>query len=80
MEIEYMTIFYRKANGEIKAIMSDACDMSAFGEEQEDYELIWDYIVLPVDEYVRFNLVQFYVDLETKTLKLKQNINLQKYL
>lgn len=80
MEIEYMTIYYRKVNGEIKSIMSDACDMSAFGEEQEDYELIWDYIVLPVDEYVRFNLTQFYVDLESKTLKLKDNSTLSKYI
>ena len=65
---EFMTIYYRKANGEIKSIMSGSCDMNVFGDEKEDYILIWDYIVVPYDEYVRFNWKQFKVNLENKSL------------
>lgn len=65
---EFMTIYYRKANGEIKSIMSGSCDMNVFGDEKEDYMLIWDYIVIEYDEYVRFNWKQFKVNLETKSL------------
>ena len=63
-----MTIYYRKKTGEIKEFMSGECDMSVFGVEQEDYELIWDYIVVDIDDYVRNNRQLFNVDLETKEL------------
>jgi hypothetical protein len=66
-----MTIYYRKKTGEIKELMSGECDMSVFGVEQEDYELIWDFIVVELDDYVRNNRQLFSVDLETKELKLK---------
>lgn len=65
---EMMTLFYRKKTGEIKIIMSDACTFDAFGNEKEDYEQIWDYIQMPVDEVVRRNRAQFMVDVETKEL------------
>ena len=68
MQDTEMTIYYRKANGEIKQLMSGVNDMSVFGEEQEDFELIWDYIVVEYDEYVRDNARHFYVDVETKSL------------
>ena len=51
---ELMTIFYRKKTGEIKEIISDACDMGVFGAEREDYELIWDYIIVEYDDDSRF--------------------------
>lgn len=70
---ELMTIFYRKKTGEIKEIISDACDMSVFGAEQEDYELIWDYIIVEYDDYLRFNINQFIVDIENKELCMKSN-------
>lgn len=63
-----MTIYYRKKTGEIKEFISGECDMSVFGAEQEDYELIWDYIVVDIDDYVRNNRQLFNVDLETKEL------------
>ena len=63
-----MTIYYRKKTGEIKEFISDKCDMSVFGNEQEDYELIWDYIHIEVDETVKNNRQQFIIDLETKEL------------
>lgn len=63
-----MTIYYRKKTGEIKEFISGECDMSVFGAEQEDYELIWDFIVVEMDDYVRNNRQLFNVDLETKEL------------
>ena len=70
---ELMTIFYRKKTGEIKEIISDACDMRVFGAEREDYELIWDYIVVEYDDYLRYNINQFIVDTENKELCMKSN-------
>ena len=74
-----MTIYYRKKTGEIKEFMSGECDMSVFGVEQEDYELIWDFIVVEIDDYVRNNRQLFSVDLETKELIYTPMVNTTKY-
>lgn len=76
---ETMTIYYRKKTGEIKMMMSDTCDMSVFGEEQEDYAQIWDYIHIEIDEVVRNNRSQFSVDVETKELIYTPLIDTSKY-
>lgn len=76
---ETMTIYYRKKTGEIKMMMSDTCDMSVFGEEQEDYAQIWDYIHVEMDEMVRNNRSQFSVDVETKELIYTPLIDTSKY-
>ena len=76
---ETMTIYYRKKTGEIKMMMSDTCDMSVFGEEQEDYELIWDFTVVELDDYVRNNRQLFSVDLETKELIFVPSVVTTKY-
>lgn len=74
-----MTIYYRKKTGEIKEFMSGECDMSVFGVEQEDYELIWDYIHIEMDEMVRNNRSQFSVDVETKELIYTPLVNASRY-
>ena len=74
-----MTIYYRKKTGKIKEFMSGECDMSVFGAEQEDYELIWDFIVVEIDDYVRNNRQLFSVDLETKELIYTPMVNTTKY-
>ena len=74
-----MTIYYRKKTGEIKELMSGECDMSVFGAEQEDYELIWDFTVVELDDYVRNNRQLFSVDLETKELIYTPMVNATKY-
>jgi hypothetical protein len=74
-----MTIYYRKKTGEIKELMSGECDMSVFGAEQEDYELIWDFIVVEIDDYVRNNRQLFSVDLETKELIFVPSVVTTKY-
>lgn len=74
-----MTIFYRKKTGEIKTMMSGSCDMNVFGDEAEDYELIWDYVVIEYDEMIRNNPNQFIVDVETKELIYTPLIDTSKY-
>jgi len=68
-----MTVFFRKANGEIKCIMTGINDMSAFGDEKADFSLIWDYVVLPKDDFVIQSPFNFKINLKTKTLELKVN-------
>ena len=74
-----MTIYYRKKTGEIKEFISGECDMSVFGAEQEDYMLIWDFIVVDIDDYVRNNRQLFNVDLETKELVFVSSALTTKY-
>lgn len=66
-----MTIFYRKANGEIKNIVTGIQDMSFFGEEEGDYSLIWDYVVLDKDDFVISNPLNFKVNIVSKQLEIK---------
>lgn len=68
---EKMTLFYRKRTGEIASYCTGIQDMSYFGDNQEDYELIWDYIVVNRDDYVLNNTSQFKVNIETKQLEMK---------
>ena len=76
---EFMTIYFRNLNGEIKIIMSGSYDMDVFGDEKEDYIMIWDYIVVEYDEYVRFNCKHFKVDLENKSLIFVAPTSVSKY-
>lgn len=68
-----MTAYFRRANGEIKHIIPGIQDMSLFGDEQDDYKLIWEYIVLPRDEYAIKNKDKFIINLETKQLMIKKS-------
>lgn len=76
-----MTIFYYKSDGTIYSYCTGISDMSSFGSRQFDYELIIDYVVLPRDNTVITFLNRFYVDVDTKELKLKSEYeDLKKYL
>lgn len=74
-----MTIYYRKATGAIKQVAGGIQDMSVFGDEESDYTLIWDFIIVPRDEYVRDNMNLFTVDVETKELIYTPLIDVSKY-
>lgn len=67
-----MTIYYRKANGEIRYAIAGIQSMELFGDEKEDYELIWDFIVLPRDEYVMKNKDKFIINLDTEQVMIKE--------
>ena len=65
-----MTIFFSKKTGEIKSFATGIQDMNYFGNDKEDYELIWDYVVIPRDDKVIRNLEIFKINLDTKELTI----------
>lgn len=73
-----MTIFYNKRLGSIQAVVSGSQDMSYFGEEEEDFKQIYDYIVVDNDEYIIKNSYNFIV--VNGELKIKDISNISKYL
>jgi hypothetical protein len=75
---EVMTVFYNKRTGTVKALVTGRQDMSLYGNEQEDYEQIYDFIVVPLDEYVFSNYGSFAV--VNGELKLKETAIPSKYL
>jgi hypothetical protein len=77
--MDKMTIFFNKRTGGIKIIAPGIQTMNVFGEEKQDYELIYDFIELEFDRYVLENSGSFYID-ESKELKLRNAYNLTKYL
>ena len=52
-----MTIFYMRSSGKIKVCLTGEYGMEFFGEEEEDYALIYGYIHVPEDEFVIRNLL-----------------------
>lgn len=78
MTDEKMTLFYSKRTGEIKAFTTGITDMGYFGEDEKDFSVIYDFIVVELDNYVLDNINQFRV--EDNKIKLKDNVDLEKYL
>ena len=76
--MEQMTIFYNKRTGCIKELCSGIQTMDWFGAEKEDYEQIFDCLVVDLDQYVLNNFTQF--EVVEGTLKLKQVTDLSKYM
>ena len=70
-----MTIYYRRSNGEIKMISDGIHDMSIFGAEQSDYELIWDYLVLDKIQEMKDYPHLFLINIKTNQVELKQNLS-----
>ena len=65
-----MTIFYSKSSGDIKSLATGIQDMDMFGVNAADYSIIWDFVVLAIDDYVLKNPDQFKINLATKTLEM----------
>lgn len=74
-----MTLYFSKSSREVTRYMTGISDMGAFAKNKDDFEIIWDYIVIDRDDYVINNFDKFYIN-ENKELKLKENIDLSKYL
>lgn len=75
-----MTLFYYKRNGDLYSYATGIQDMKLFGAHADEYALIMDYIVVERDHLVMEAIHKFYVDVDTKKLKLKDEYNLNKYL
>lgn len=69
-----MTIYFSKSTGQLKGISSGINDMGVYGIDALDYALIWDFKVIPIDDYVSQNPDKFIVDISgtEPVLSLKQ--------
>jgi len=69
-----MTVYYSKNTGIVKRVASGIQDMSLFGVEEEDYSVIWSFIVIAIDNYVIQNPDKFIMDVSSATpvLSLKE--------
>ena len=63
-----MTIYYFKSDGAIHSWCTGINDMSTFINHGDDYSIILDYIILPLDRYVTENIKYFSIDTDTKEL------------
>ena len=52
---QVLTIFYNKRTGEIKELCSGNQNFDWFGDEAQDYEQIFDFVVTELDEYILEN-------------------------
>lgn len=77
-----MTIFFSKSSGEIKGYATGIQDMSFYGNNAEDFSLIWDYVIMKKDNQVLNNIEKFMINTETKQLELlpEFKLSLEKYL
>lgn len=66
-----MTLFYSKKSGEIQTFCTGVQDMNFFGENKDDYTVIWDFLVVDYNDKVLNNLSMFVIDLDSKSIKLK---------
>ena len=73
-----LTIFYNKRNGRIKELCGGEQDMSWFGDEQQDYELIFDFLIIDYDPYILENYMNMKVI--NDEVKIIQNDVPEKYM
>lgn len=78
MQDDKMTLFYSKRTGEIKAYTTGISDMGYYGDDEKDFSIIYDFIVVDRDDYVLNNIEQFKI--VDKKIKLKETVNLDEYL
>jgi len=57
-----MTLFYSKSTGQIKSFCTGIQDMSYFGIDEEDYSIIWDFIIVKLDNFLVNNYQNFVVE------------------
>jgi len=74
-----MTVFYKKENGNIDKVFIGIQDMNVYGQYKDVFSMVFDFIVTNYDSYVQNHMEMFYVDTETKQLKLKSEL-VQNYL
>lgn len=75
MDFKYLTLFFSKSSGKICSYCANELpqDMSYFGENEEDFSIIWDYVVLEYNPFIMKNLEFFKVNPETKELIFEQS-------
>lgn len=72
-----LTIFFNKRTGVIKELCSGEQTMDWFGDEAQDFELIYDFIIVEFDQYILENYMSMKV--VDRELKAKQEHIPEKY-
>ena len=67
-----MTIIFNKRLGTIKSIFSGNLQniKTLYGNEAQDYKIIWDEIIIKDDDFVLKNPQNFRVNVDTKQLEM----------
>ena len=74
-----MTIFYSKRTGAIITFATGIQSMKFFAENEEDFILIYDFIVANKDQYVLDNIEKFVITKGAIKLKDEYKTNLEQY-
>ncbi|MCR1897820.1 hypothetical protein NSA47_02305 [Irregularibacter muris] len=78
MQFDKLTLFYNKRTSIIKELCTGEQDMNWFGEEKQDYEQIFDYIIVDYDGYIMQSPHHFIV--KNGKLNIKEDFIPTKYL
>lgn len=67
-----MTVIFNKRTGNIKGVFSGNLQhiSTLYGDESQDYMLIWDEIIIDDDMEVLYNSRNYKVNLETKQIEM----------
>lgn len=76
--MEKMTIFYSKRTGSIKEACGGEQTMAYFGEEEPDFSVIYNSMVIGYDSFVMENIDKMYV--VDGAIKIKESTIPDKYL
>ena len=76
--MDKLTIFYNKRTGVVKELCSGEQDMDWFGDEKQDYELIFDYIIVDFDAFILENYM--YMKVVDGKIKMEKQDVPSKYL
>lgn len=63
-----MTVYFYKRTGVIAEFQTGINNMKTFGEHQQEYEQIMDFVVLEKDDFFLTHSRDFKIDTETKEL------------
>lgn len=56
-----ITLFYSKSTGKVKNFATGEHDMNFYGSDKEDFEQIYDFIVVDYDKFIENNFNHFVV-------------------
>lgn len=75
-----MTVFFSKSTGDIKNIVKGVHDMSFYGDNEQDFSIIWDLEVLNYDQFILYNANLFVFDVDGRFIKFKSDSKIMDYL
>ena len=70
MENKKMNVIYYKRTGQIYTIVVGSEGLSIFGENEEDFKLMLDSVLLEKNEEILWSYRNYKIDLKTKELIL----------